>query len=56
MLFLFVFHRNTDQGIKVKMNNQGQVDMLRCWKCRKYIDNTDCIITDQTTDLFEVSF
>ncbi|XP_020639388.3 E3 ubiquitin-protein ligase RNF180 isoform X1 [Pogona vitticeps] len=35
------------------MNNQGQVDMLCCWKCRKYIANTDCPITDQTTDLCE---
>ncbi|XP_033020333.1 E3 ubiquitin-protein ligase RNF180 isoform X1 [Lacerta agilis] len=33
------------------MNSQGQGDMLRCWKCRKYVANSDCLINDQTTDL-----
>ncbi|XP_061475078.1 E3 ubiquitin-protein ligase RNF180 isoform X2 [Rhineura floridana] len=35
------------------MNSQGQVDMLRCWKCRKYVANSDCLMKDQTGDLFE---
>ncbi|XP_066474299.1 E3 ubiquitin-protein ligase RNF180 isoform X2 [Tiliqua scincoides] len=38
------------------MNSQGQVDMLRCWKCRKYIANLDCLIKDQATDLFEAQW
>ncbi|XP_044302495.1 E3 ubiquitin-protein ligase RNF180 isoform X2 [Varanus komodoensis] len=35
------------------MNSQGQVDKFRCWKCRKYITNSDCLIKDQNADLFE---
>nr|XP_034956788.1 E3 ubiquitin-protein ligase RNF180 isoform X3 [Zootoca vivipara] len=33
------------------MNIQGQGDMLRCWKCRKYVANSDCLINYQTADL-----
>lgn len=56
MLFLFDSNRYTVQRTRVKMNSQVQGDMLRCWKCRKYVANSDCLINDQTADLvFEVS-
>ncbi|XP_054842913.1 E3 ubiquitin-protein ligase RNF180 [Eublepharis macularius] len=35
------------------MNSPKQVDMLRCWKCRKYVANSGCLVKDQTTDLFD---
>ncbi|XP_077203339.1 E3 ubiquitin-protein ligase RNF180 [Paroedura picta] len=36
------------------MNRPRQVDMLHCWKCRKYVaSSSDCPMKDQTTDLFD---
>nr|XP_008123082.1 PREDICTED: E3 ubiquitin-protein ligase RNF180 isoform X1 [Anolis carolinensis]XP_008123089.1 PREDICTED: E3 ubiquitin-protein ligase RNF180 isoform X1 [Anolis carolinensis] len=35
------------------MNSQGQVAMLRCWKCQKYIANFESLMKEQTTHLFE---
>lgn len=55
MVFLFFSNRYTVEETIIKMNSQVQVDMLHCWKCRKCIANLDCLISDQATDLFEVS-
>lgn len=35
--------------------NSLEVDMLRCWKCRKYIANSDCLIKCNGKQLFEKS-
>uniref|UniRef100_A0A8D0E417 E3 ubiquitin-protein ligase RNF180 n=2 Tax=Salvator merianae TaxID=96440 RepID=A0A8D0E417_SALMN len=44
---------DTDQVTRINMDTQEQVDILRCWKCRKYIANSNCLVKEQTIDLFQ---
>ncbi|XP_048359896.1 E3 ubiquitin-protein ligase RNF180 [Sphaerodactylus townsendi] len=38
------------------MNHPKRVDMLHCWKCRKYVASADSLMKEQTTDLFKAEW